>query len=67
MAPEAADHRPALERFWEYLHLPARLQLDARWQGEVDLSGVGQQTLLPETTRTARVTATELSDELAES
>jgi RNA polymerase sigma-70 factor (ECF subfamily) len=46
MAHEAADHGRALERFREYLHLLARLQLDARWQGKVDLSGVVQQTLL---------------------
>jgi RNA polymerase sigma-70 factor (ECF subfamily) len=46
MAHRAADHGPALERFREYLHLLARLQLDPRWQGKVDLSGVVQQTLL---------------------
>jgi RNA polymerase sigma-70 factor (ECF subfamily) len=46
MALEDADHGPALERFREYLHLLARLQLDARWQGKVDLSGIVQQTLL---------------------
>jgi RNA polymerase sigma-70 factor (ECF subfamily) len=46
MAHETADHGPALERFREYLHLLARLQLDARWEGKVDLSGVVQQTLL---------------------
>src|SRR5207302_7631297 len=46
MALEDADHGPALERFREYLHLLGRLQLDARWQGKVDLSGVVQQTLL---------------------
>jgi len=46
MAPGAKDHGPALERFRDYLHLLARLQLDARLQGKVDLSGVVQQTLL---------------------
>ena len=46
MTLEDADHGPALERFREYLHLLGRLQLDARWQGKVDLSGVVQQILL---------------------
>lgn len=46
MPPGEADHGPALERFREYLHLLARLHLDGRWQGKVDLSGIVQQTLL---------------------
>jgi RNA polymerase sigma-70 factor (ECF subfamily) len=45
MVHEAADCGPALERFRDYLHLLTRLQLDPRWQGKVDLSGVVQQTL----------------------
>jgi RNA polymerase sigma-70 factor, ECF subfamily len=34
------------ERFRDFLSLLARLRLDKRWQGKIDLSGVVQQTLL---------------------
>jgi RNA polymerase sigma-70 factor (ECF subfamily) len=46
MAHDDADQGQALVRFRDYLHLLARLQLDVRWQGKVDLSGVVQETLL---------------------
>jgi hypothetical protein len=46
MATPACDPGPELTRFRDYLALLARLQLDPRWQGKIDLSGVVQQTLL---------------------
>jgi RNA polymerase sigma-70 factor (ECF subfamily) len=46
MKPETDTTSQALERYREYLHLLARLQLDCRLRGKVDLSGVVQQTLL---------------------
>lgn len=46
MADDALDRGQGLEPFRKRLHLLARLQLDPRLQGKIDLSGVVQQTLL---------------------
>src|SRR6516225_1184835 len=46
MTDSTGDAGVLLEGFREYLMLLARLQLDPRLRGKVDLSGVLQQTLL---------------------
>ena len=46
MDPTAPARERELERYREFFSLLARLQLDPRLQGKVDLSGVVQQTLL---------------------
>ena len=45
MSGDAEALAGRLERFRAYLQLLARLHLDRRLQGKVDLSGVMQQTL----------------------
>ncbi len=46
MTPDAEGQEAVLERYRKYLGLLARLQIDQRIQGKIDLSGVVQQTLL---------------------
>jgi RNA polymerase sigma-70 factor, ECF subfamily len=55
MDHEANARAQELERFREYLSLLARLLLDQRLQGQVDLSGVVQQTLLEAHQQRARL------------
>src|SRR6187455_401067 len=53
-----------LERYRQYLALLARLQIDRRLQGKVDLSGIVQETLL-EAYRTLPQVKTRSQAELA--
>jgi RNA polymerase sigma-70 factor (ECF subfamily) len=46
MKADAQASGQVLERFRDYLSLLARLHMDPRLQGKIDLSGVVQQTLL---------------------
>jgi len=46
MSGESRSQDRKLEDYREYLRLLAQLQLDQRFQGKIDLSGVVQQTML---------------------
>jgi RNA polymerase sigma-70 factor (ECF subfamily) len=46
MSHESGSDDPALEHFRSYLHLLARLHLDARLRSKLDASDIVQQTLL---------------------
>jgi RNA polymerase sigma-70 factor (ECF subfamily) len=46
MSQEVGVPQQCLEKYRDYLQLLARLELDGRFQGKLDLSGVVQQTLL---------------------
>jgi RNA polymerase sigma-70 factor (ECF subfamily) len=46
MPPGSEEQRLSLDRFRGYLHVLARLQLHARFQGKFDASDVVQETLL---------------------
>jgi RNA polymerase sigma-70 factor (ECF subfamily) len=59
MTAQREDHEQALERFRTYLSFLARVQIDPRLQGEIDLSGVVQQTLLEAHQRWERICSTE--------
>jgi RNA polymerase sigma-70 factor (ECF subfamily) len=46
MSSDGTRSRTSFERYRDYLDFFARLQVDPRFQGKIDLSGVVQQTLL---------------------